>query len=77
MKPSQRRMSAERIYRVVRHLEGIPPDEGAPSLTELASVAAMSEFHFHRIFRVITGETVGDALLRIRLARTIPSFAAN
>lgn len=38
-----------------------------PSLAELASAAAVSPFHFHRIWRALTGETVGQTILRLRL----------
>jgi AraC family transcriptional regulator len=76
MKTTQRRRYAERIDRVLGHLEALPA-ESAPSLEELARVATMSEFHFHRVFRLMTGETLGDALRRIRLARAVPALAAN
>jgi AraC family transcriptional regulator len=38
-----------------------------PSLGELASAAAVSPFHFHRIWRALTGETVGQTILRLRM----------
>jgi len=38
-----------------------------PSLTELASAAAVSPFHFHRIWRALTGETVAQTILRLRM----------
>jgi AraC family transcriptional regulator len=38
-----------------------------PSLAELASAAAVSPFHFHRIWRALTGETVGQTILRLRM----------
>jgi len=38
-----------------------------PSLEELATAAAVSPFHFHRIWRALTRETVGQTLLRLRL----------
>jgi AraC family transcriptional regulator len=38
-----------------------------PSLEELAAAAAVSPFHFHRIWRALTRETVGQTLLRLRL----------
>jgi AraC family transcriptional regulator len=38
-----------------------------PSLAELASAAAVSPYHFHRIWRALTCETVGQTLLRLRL----------
>jgi len=38
-----------------------------PSLNELATAAAVSPFHFHRIWRALTGETVAQTVLRLRL----------
>ena len=38
-------------------------------LEDLASVAAFSPFHFHRIFRGMAGETVGDLVRRLKLER--------
>lgn len=40
----------------------------------LAEVATLSEFHFHRIYRLMTGEPVGETLRRIRLARAVPAL---
>ncbi len=39
------------------------------SLPELAALAGFSPFHFHRIFRAITGETVASLIRRLRLER--------
>jgi AraC family transcriptional regulator len=41
--------------------------DNPPSLDELAKAAAVSPFHFHRIWRALTGETVRQTLLRLRL----------
>jgi len=38
-----------------------------PTLAELASAAAVSPFHFHRIWRALTRETVGQTILRLRM----------
>jgi AraC family transcriptional regulator len=38
-----------------------------PLLEELATAAAVSPFHFHRIWRALTRETVGQTVLRLRL----------
>lgn len=38
-------------------------------LEELARVACLSEFHFHRIFTAATGETVGEFTNRLRLEK--------
>ncbi len=39
------------------------------SLEELAGVACFSRFHFHRVFSLLVGETLGDYIRRIRLER--------
>jgi len=39
-----------------------------PSLEELAAEANVSPFHFHRIWRAMTGETVGQTVARLRVA---------
>lgn len=43
--------------------------DGDLSLDTLADVAAMSRFHWHRVFRAMTSETLADAIRRIRLLR--------
>lgn len=39
-----------------------------PTLEELAAAAAISPFHFHRAWRSMTGETVGQTVARLRIA---------
>ncbi|WP_323037655.1 AraC family transcriptional regulator [Pararhodobacter sp.] len=39
------------------------------SLDDLADTAALSRFHFHRVFTAMSGETVAEAVRRIRLKR--------
>ncbi len=38
-----------------------------PGLEELASAAAFSPFHFHRVYRAIAGETPAETAARARL----------
>lgn len=58
---------AERIDRVIDHLrENL---DRAPKLAELAKVACFSEFHFHRIFGAVTGETLNACTNRMRLEK--------
>ncbi|MXP11036.1 AraC family transcriptional regulator [Pseudoblastomonas halimionae] len=61
---------ADRIGRALARIETGDPDS-PPDLAELAEIAAFSPFHFHRVFRLMTGETVGAAMRRIRLARSL------
>jgi len=56
-----------RIDRVRAHLE---EQLSEPlNLQELASVACLSPCHFHRVFRAMTGERLGEHLRRVRLER--------
>ena len=62
---------AARIARALALVEDRPAGEEPPELGELAAAAAFSPFHFHPVFRLMTGETVGAAIRRIRLARSL------
>ncbi len=57
----------DRLRRVVRHIHDNPA--GDLSLDALADVAAMSRFHWHRVFYAMTGETCAQAVRRIRAHR--------
>lgn len=57
----------DRVLRVLAYIHDHPA--GDLSLDTLADVAAMSRFHWHRVFRAITGETCAQAVRRIRLHR--------
>jgi AraC family transcriptional regulator len=43
--------------------------EENPSLEEIARAASFSKFHFHRIFKGVTGESVGEFTRRLRLEK--------
>ncbi len=43
--------------------------DGDLSLDTLADVAALSRFHFHRVFTAVTGETLAGFIRRVRLHR--------
>lgn len=58
----------KRILRVLDYIYANP--SGDLSLDNLADVAAMSRFHWHRVFHGMTGETLADAVRRIRLHRS-------
>lgn len=43
--------------------------DGDLSLDALADIACMSRFHWHRVFKAMTGETLADAIRRLRLIK--------
>src|SRR5262245_16154905 len=51
--------------------------DGDLSLDRLADVACMSRFHWHRVFRAMTGETLADAVRRIRLSRAANALVSE
>ena len=58
----------QRINKVVAYINN-HLDESL-DLKTLAEVAALSEFHFHRVFKALKGETIGAHITRLRLEAT-------
>jgi len=72
MKPTTRKAYARRIDAVVTHLQRALERGGPlPDLAELAGIAHLSPFHFHRVWRALTGETLGRTVARLRLLRAL------
>jgi AraC family transcriptional regulator len=67
MKRASQLEYARRVNRVVDHVREHLADE--LSLAALARLAAFSPFHFHRIFRAVTGETVFGFIQRLRIEK--------
>lgn len=57
----------DRLRRVIRYIHDNPA--GDLSLDTLADVAALSRFHWHRVFHAMTGETCAEAVRRVRAYR--------
>ena len=55
----------QRLQPVIRQLERHYRDP--PDLAHIAALAALSPYHFHRIFSAVTGETLAAYLRRLRL----------
>jgi AraC family transcriptional regulator len=71
MRPTQRQRYAEQIERLVRYLHALDwsDDAAGLDLEKLAAVANLSPWHFHRVFRLMTGESVGEMVRRMRVAK--------
>ena len=72
MKPDTRNAYARRVDAVLARLQqAIAAGDDLPGLDELAAVAHLSPFHFHRVWRALTGEPLGGTVARLRLARAL------
>ncbi|WP_457328546.1 AraC family transcriptional regulator [Rhizobacter sp. P5_C2] len=72
MRPQSELSYRRRINRVVAHVHAhLASDlEGGT----LADIAAMSRFHFHRVFSAMTGMTPAQYVLRMRLAAAVEAL---
>jgi len=61
----------DRMDRVAEAIARALDDGRSPRVEELADVAAFSHFHFHRLYRLLTGETVAQTIDRLKLARAL------
>lgn len=73
MKPDTRIQYAKRLDPVLRWLASHP--EADPDLYRLADLACLSPYHFHRIYRAMTGETVAATVQRLRMHRAAVALA--
>jgi AraC family transcriptional regulator len=64
-----------RIARVAAHIDRNL--DGDLSLETLAGIACFSPYHFHRIYRWVTGETVTDTVRRLRLFRAAKALSQS
>jgi len=72
-RPTDRSMADRHVAAVGRACALIRSREDMPSLAELAAAAGISRFHFHRVFKQVTGTTPRDYARATRLDR----FAAR
>ena len=58
-----------RIERIVDYLN--EQVQSTHSLRDLAKIADISPFHFHRVYRALTGETPFGTVRRLRIVRAL------
>ena len=71
----QENLYLQRINAVIGHVRENLNDD--LSLDTLARVAGFSPFHFHRIFKSITEETINEMVVRLRLERAASLLRAT
>ncbi|SHL95584.1 AraC family transcriptional regulator [Chryseobacterium polytrichastri] len=57
-----------RIIRIIKHIDEHLDDD--LSLEKVAAIGAYSPFHFHRIFKLITGETLQNYIIRKKIEKS-------
>ncbi|MDJ0752613.1 MAG: AraC family transcriptional regulator [Ardenticatenaceae bacterium] len=72
---TQQNIYIQRVNGVLDYITTHPVDE--LSLKTLAGVAGFSEFHFHRIFKAVVGETLNQFVWRVRIERGANLLRAN
>jgi AraC family transcriptional regulator, regulatory protein of adaptative response / methylated-DNA-[protein]-cysteine methyltransferase len=68
-RPDEASANARHVAAIEKACKLIRTSETPPSLAELAAAAAISRFHFHRVFKEIVGTTPRDYARTHRLAR--------
>lgn len=77
LKAGTRDAHQRRIDRAVALIEqAIARGEEPPELNRLAEAASFSPFHFHRVYRAMTGETTGQTVARLRLLQGLRLLAS-
>lgn len=75
-RPNEASLDAHRTDAVARACRLIDAAETLPALEALAREAGLSPFHFHRVFKAVTGVTpkaYGDASRAGRMAKALPA----
>ena len=75
MRSTTRETYLESVYRVILHIEQHYKE--TLTLEELARVAGFSKYHFHRIFKAITGESLSGYVRRVRLSNATLKLKIN
>jgi len=66
--PKKHQTASDYHRRVERVVDLIIENPARPfTVSQLAARAAFSEYHFHRVFKAVTGETVAQCIIRLRL----------
>ncbi|MEL7449933.1 MAG: helix-turn-helix transcriptional regulator, partial [Pseudomonadota bacterium] len=66
---NQKHYTLSRIEKAVSFIADEVGDGEEPELDAIADAAGLSKFHFHRLYKLATGETCRDTIIRFRLAR--------
>jgi len=57
------------VERAVKFIQTELQEDRAPTLNNVAIASGMSKFHFHRVYKLVSGETCSETITRLRIAR--------
>ncbi|TRD10924.1 AraC family transcriptional regulator [Erythrobacter insulae] len=58
------------IAQALEYIQSELREDRAPSLGDVARASGISPYHFHRVFKLLTGETCAQVVQRLRLAKS-------
>ena len=76
-RPTEPSAASRHVAAIERACARIRDSAAVPSTAELASAAGISRFHFHRVFRQVTGTTPGDYARTHRMGRLAARLAGG
>jgi AraC family transcriptional regulator of adaptative response/methylated-DNA-[protein]-cysteine methyltransferase len=76
-RPAEDSAAARHLAAIGKACALLRDSETAPSLDRLAAAAGMSRYHFHRVFKQVTGTTPRDYARAQRLGRFADALAAG
>lgn len=75
--PNQPALAEQHTAIVAEACRLIAESEGAPDLAALANHAGMSRYHFHRVFKTITGLTPHDYVIANRMQKVRKNLSSS
>lgn len=57
------------VGRAMQFIQTELNNDRAPKLKDIASASGLSKYHFHRVYKLLTGETCQQTVTRLRLAK--------
>jgi len=65
------------IEKAINYISACLEEDNHPVLEGAAKASGLSKYHFHRIFKIMSGETFTDMVTRLRLAKGLGTLASE
>lgn len=64
-----------RIENAIAFISESLSNDQQPSLASISAAAGLSKYHFHRVYKLVTGETLQQTISRIKLSKATSNLA--